>query len=102
MIRKGRRLTAHSGTMTGFTQLADGFAILEALELARQRNEHATGVDWSALDRHVIDKGDLQIFPLARAASDTRAASGSAGWSGSFTPTPSTHSAATRCTPSIS
>lgn len=56
--------------MTGFTQLADGFAILEALDLARQRNEHATGVTWSALDRHVIDRGDLQIFPIARAGSD--------------------------------
>ena len=43
-------MPAHSGFMTGFTQLADGFAILEGLELARQRNEHATGVDWSALD----------------------------------------------------
>lgn len=56
--------------MIGFTQLADGPAVLEALELARQRNEHVTGVDWSAIDRHVIDKGDLQIFPLARAGFD--------------------------------
>ena len=63
-------MTAHSGSVNGFTQLADGFVILEGLELARKRNEHATGIDWSALDRHVIDKGDLQIFPLARAGSD--------------------------------
>lgn len=51
--------------MTGFEQLADGLDVMT--KISRPEFGAGNGVDaWPALSPHVIDKGHVKIFPLAR------------------------------------
>ncbi len=53
--------------MTGFQQLADGIDIMNALDPRfRERTRYVRPVVWEDVSPHVIDRGRLKIFPLAR------------------------------------
>ena len=48
--------------MEGFEQLADGPAVMDALASHR----HSPDVPWTDLSPHVIERGLVKVFPLAR------------------------------------
>lgn len=58
--------------MDGVTQLADGLGILQALHHACGGRNPGAPVEWTTLSPFFIDKGDLKVFPLARATEEGR------------------------------